>query len=380
MTISELQLTLVTGFWPQKNQNIRTSAVYVRLFDELITHINGAMPIVCCADPSLEDALGSAIRGHQNVTLQPIPTEDLRYVRQRPRFAELIPAGSSNPVRDTIDYAMIVWSKLDVVNRVARDIVTSHVGWIDFGMPHVVELMDVDWDEVVTESIRTDRIRLCERYATSPSEVADPWYFYSNNSARVAGGFMTGAKETWSDFARHFDGEIDRMVPTGTYALEEQMLAALTAQHPNMFERWFADYFGMLKNIRHVRRDVETVLTNLHHCRVDNIPSNGASIVRVLLDSGASHLRLEPEQCFHLLDDGLACAVAAGDDHLADILAKSALSLFHYSRLGRGMMRGTWRRSLMENLKARNLDFSDKPWSWEEASSRPEFPIWMSCF
>lgn len=375
----ESTLTLVTGFWPQEKQNIRTSTVYVRLFEELIMHIDGAMPIVCCADPSLEEAIAKVIAPHSNVALKPIATEDLRYVRQRERFKELVPAGSSNPLH-SIDYAMIVWSKLDVVNRVAHEVDTSHVGWIDFGMPHVVELMDVDWDEVVTESIRTNRVRLCERYATSPAEVADPWYFYSNNSARIAGGFLTGEKKTWNDFTNHFDEEIERMVPTGTYTLEEQMLAALTAQRPDMFERWFADYFGMLKNIRHVRRDVETVLTNLHHCRADNIPFNGTSIVRMLLDSGASHLRLEPEQCFHLLDDGLACAVAAGDEDLADTLAKSALSLFHYSRLGRGMMRGTWRKSLMDNMKTRGLDFSDKPWSWEEATSRPEFPIWMSCF
>ena len=274
-------LTLVTGFWPQKNQNIRTSAVYVRLFEELIMHVDGAIPIVCCADPSLEEVIGKVIRPHANVTMRPVPTEDLRYVKQRARFTELVAAGSSNVLRDTIDYAMIVWSKLDVVDRVARDDSSSHVGWIDFGMPHVVELMDVNWNEVATESLRTDRIRLCERYATSPSEVADPWYFYSNNSARVAGGFMTGSKKMWSDFTAHFDGEIDRMVPTGTYALEEQVLAALTAQRPDMFERWFADYFGMLKNIRHVRRDVETILTNLHHCRADDIPANGASIVRV---------------------------------------------------------------------------------------------------
>ena len=374
------KLTLVTGFWPQKQQSIRTSAVYVRLFEELLSHIDGAVPVVCCADPSLDVIVRKVVAPFPNVRLAPVPTEELRYVRQRERFAELVPAGSSNPVRDTIDYAAIVWSKPDVVNRVAQNISTTHVGWIDFGLPHVVELMDVDWQQVVEESVRTNRIRVCERYATAPSEVTDPWYFYSNNSARIAGGLITGARDVWSNFTDHFDKEIDRMVPTGTYALEEQVLAALTVQQPDMFERWFADYFGLLKNVRHIRRDVETVLTNLHHCRADNIATSGASIVRVLLDSGASHLRLEPEQCFHLLDDGLACAVQTGDADLADLLAKTTLSLFHYSRLGRGMMRGTWRRSIMENLKKCDLDFSDKPWSWEEMTSRPEFPIWMSCF
>ena len=375
----ESELTLVTGFWPQKQQPIRTSAVYVRLFAELLAHIDGAIPIVCCADPSLESVIEKAIAPFPNVRLSSVPTEDLRYVRQRERFVNFVPASNSNPLRDTIDYAAIVWSKPDVVNRVAQDIHTSHVGWIDFGLPHVVELMDVDWQEVVEESVRTERIRVCERYATAPSEVADPWYFYSNNSARIAGGLMTGPRDVWSDFTAHFDAEIERMIPTGTYALEEQVLAALTVQKPDMFERWFADYFGMLKNVRHIRRDIDTILTNLHHCRADGIPSTGASIVRVLLDSGASHLRLEPEQCFHVIDDGLACAVHADSD-LADILAKTALSLFHYSRLGRGMMKGIWRRSLLESLKVRGLEFADKPWTWEELTARPEFPIWMSCF
>ena len=390
--MADRSLALVTGFWPQKREVVRTSIVYVRLFEELVAHIGDSLPIVCCADPRLEPAIREALERHPEarVTVHPIPLEDLRYVRERERFRDLEPATSSNPLRDTIEYAMIVWSKIDVVRQVAAaaaELATahpdsdppSHLGWIDFGLPHVVELMDVDWGEVEAESIRTDAIRVCERYATTARETEDPWHFYSSNSARICGGFMTAPSSRWDVLAQLFEAEIARMVPTGSFALEEQVLAALAANHPDLFERWYADYFGMMRNVRHIRRDVDVVLQNLRRCREEGLYSEGSRITRLFLDSGASHLRLEPEQCFHLLDDGLACAVRA-DPELAGIMGNTTLGLLHHSRVGRGMIRGLWRRSLQESLRALNLDFPDKPWSWSEFTSRPEFRTWMSCF
>ena len=378
------ELTLVTGWWPQKHDLVRTGDVYVRLFQELITNIDGVVPAVVYVDPSIEVRVRAMVDKHKHpdrVVVRPLPFEQLRFAQDRKRFEDLQPATNSFSLRDTIEYAIIGWSKpWTVLAAAAEDpFGSSHFGWIDFGLAHLADLYDVDWVEIATESTRTKRVRICERMATDAKEVEDPWYFYSANSARVCGGMFSGPKSTLADFAALFESEVERMASTGSYTLEEHVMSAATALQPHLFEKWYADYWGILRNARLIRRDVELVISNLKHCRDSALWHNACDITSLLLDSAEEYLHLSPEQCFHVLDCGLAAAVHADED-LARHLANTTLSLHHYSRVGRGMMRGTWRRSILESLKAMDLDFGQRPWTWEEFSAQPDFRAWFSCF
>ena len=373
-------LTLVTGYWPQKHDHIRTGAVYVRLFDELARHIDGRIPIVARPDPSVESATREiAAKWPGSILVEPLPVEDLRYSRSQ--FPDLQPAENCQPIRDTIEYATLVWSKPATVLSVAEKnpFHTSHFGWIDFGIPHVAELLDVDWGAVEKACTKTSKIRLCERMATALTEAEDPYYFYSTNSARMCGGLITGSKESIAELAEIFDTEIARMTATGTYALEEQVLAAATALRPELFDTWYGCYYGVLTNVAGLRRDATMVLENLRHCANEELWDKGCHVANYLLKSGEEYFHLIPDQCFELLDAGLICALRS-DPELADRLGKTAISLYHYSRVGRGMMRGMWRKSLQDSLKEIDLDFSMKPWSWDEFANRPDFRVWLSCF
>lgn len=379
------KLTLVTGFWPPKNEVIRRSDVYVRLFEELLRHIDGTVPIVACIDPRIQEQTRKAIEragvSPDRVSIQPTPFDSLHFARETERFSNLQPAGNAF-VHHAIDYAIMIWSKPKIVHAIAlsNPFQSSHFGWIDFGIPHVSELRDVNWSDIVEESTKTDLIRICERMASPRREAEDPYYFYSTNSARACGGFFTGSEESLGELVDVFDEEVARMIETGTYCLEEQVIAAATALYPELFECWYADYFGLLRNVRYIERDVGIVQGNLRHCRDEELWENGAKIARKMFDSAVvRRLRLEPQECLHLLDDGLACAIHADRD-LANVFARTLISLFHYSRLGRGMVRGLWRKSIQENLKRLDLNLSEKPWSWEEFTSRPDFSAWLSCF
>ena len=375
-------LTLVTGFWLQKHEHVRTTQVYVSLFEELVRHIDGVLPIVCCVDPRIENQVRSIQDRHPTARLEirPAAFEDLHFAHGRERFADLQPATNSFTLRDTIEYAIIVWSKAHTVLGVAKDnpFKTGHFAWIDFGIPHVAELLDVDWREIERTSTATTNLRIAERMATSPSEVADPCFFYSNNAARVCGGFFTGTRDRFAELASLFESEVERMIPTGTYALEEQVLAAVSALKTDTVDRWYTDYQGVLTNVSFARHDTEIIMENLAHCRKSELFENGSDIACYLLESGERHLHLLPEQCLHLLDDGLACTIHYDED-LARLLASSALSLYHYTRIGRGMMKGTWRKSLQQSLKEIDLDFPAKPWTWEEFTAHPTFRVWLSC-
>ena len=376
-------LTLVTGFWLQRHELVRTATVYVRLFEELVTHVDGAMPIVCYIDPRIEADVRAIAARHPaaRVTVKAMPFEELRFAEDHARFDDLQPANQSFTLRDTIEYAIIVWSKAATVARaIAEDpSPTSHYAWIDFGIAHVSELLDVSWPEIETVSVATDNLRFGERRATALKEVEDPWYFYSTNSARVCGGFITGARERWPELSALFDVEIARMIPTGTYALEEQVLAAASVLQIDTIDRWYADYYGLLSNAVTCRRDTELVVENLKTCRDTGLHDSGADIARYLLESGRAGLHLMPEQCLHLIDAGLVCALWSDED-VARMLASSVLSLYHYSRVGRGMMKGEWRKSIQRSLGELKLDFKDKPWTWEEFTTHPYFRVWLSCF
>lgn len=373
-------LTLVTGYWPQKHDHIRTADVYVRLFDELVRHVDGRIPIVVRPDPSIEAATREiASRWPNSVLVEPLAVEELAY--DRAKYKDLQPAENCQPVRDTIEYATLVWSKPQTVLSVAEKnpFKTRHFGWIDFGIAHVAELLDVDWRAVEKACTATTKIRLCERMATAPHEVEDPYYFYSTNSARMCGGLITGTKDTLGELAAIFETEIARMAETGSYALEEQVLAAATALRPDLFDNWYGCYYGVLTNVTGLRRDVPMVLENLRHCADAELWDKGCHVARYVLRSGEEYFHLIPEQCFELLDAGLICALRS-DRTLAEQLGKTAISLFHYSRVGRGMMRGMWRKSLNDSLKEIDLSFSMRPWTWEEFTNQPSFRVWLSCF
>lgn len=381
------KLTLVTGFWPPKNEVIRRSDVYVRLFEELVRHVDGTLPIVACVDPRVEVQTRAAVErsgvASSRVIVRPTPFDSLHFAQDTERFTDLQPATNAFVHQSAIDYAIVMWSKPATVHAIATEnpFRSNHFGWIDFGIPHVSELRDVDWFEVSAESTSTDKVRICERLATPRNEAEDPYFFYCTNSARTCGGFFTGTKDSLAELVDVFDVEVARMIETGTYCVDEQIIAAATALYPDLFECWYADYFGLLRNVRYIERDVDIVLGNLQHCRNEELWPNGTRIAKKLLTSAVNRrLRLEPEECLHLLDDGLACAIH-DDRDLADTLAKTIMSLFHYSRLGRGMMKGLWRRSIQESLRPLDLNFSQKsPWSWEEFTSRPELRAWLSCF
>lgn len=122
------------------------------------------------------------------------------------------------------------------------------------------------------------------------------------------------------------------------------------------------------------------MLSNLRWCREEKLWSNGRDIVNCILRSCRErHLRLEPDQCLQVLDDGLACALET-DPSDASHLAKTIVSLHNYSRVGRALMRGSLRRSLQENLRRLDLTLTMRPWSWEELAAHPNMSAWLSCF
>ena len=380
-------LTLVTGFWSPKaldRPTVRSEAIYLHLFSELVRRVN--FPMIVLIEPRLEEAVTAIVEKEKqkrpNVKVRPTPLADVPYVTDREeRFGALVPPHNVVREKDTIGFSRLTWAKPELVRRVAEEdpFGTTHFGWIDFGVAHVAEIgARVNWSDVEAESTSTDKVRICERMATAKSETDDAGYFYAYNSARVCGGFFTGTAESLRRLATVFDAELERMAEAWRFVLEEQVLAALTARHPDLFELWYADYFGLFTNVKTVQRDVATVLANLAHSRKFELWENGRSITRQLLDAMIrGGLRLEPDECVELIDDGLACA-RHKDLPLAKRLALIISALGKYSGTMHSMLRT--RRDRTRSIEATLTSLEQHvPWTWEEFIAQPDAHAWLSC-
>ena len=336
-------LTLVTGVWSPgglRRSVVRSGAVYTRLLEELLLFVE--TPIVVLVDPPLlpdvERAVEGALRRGQarglppaEVAIRERPLASLPFVRDLKKYERFQRPGRSATRKDSVDFSLMTWAKAELVREIAVSNLcdTTHIGWIDAGIMHVADAGSAaSWDEIEKAACDSDRIRILQRMASSPDEVDDPDHWYAWNVARVAGGLITMPRAGAWRLAAAVLEEAERAASVERFALEEQLLAAAETRHPELFERYYGDYFGILTNVRFIRRDLETVLANLSHCRASGIPAAGADVARALLRSVTQErLRLEPGEAIVLLDDGIACLRDVGDLVAARNLASLAAGL-----------------------------------------------------
>ena len=364
-------LTLVTGVWSPgglRRSVVRSGAVYARLLEELLLLVEG--PLIVLVDPPLRADVDRSVQGalrrslkrrlpSPEVTILERPLGSLPFVRDLSKYERFRRPGRSATRKDSVDFSLMTWAKAELVREIAASNLcdTSHVGWIDAGIMHVA--CWGLWDELEETACSSDRIRILQRMASAPDEVDDPDHWYAWNVARIAGGLITMPRADAWRLAEVMLEEAERAASVERFALEEQLLAAAETRHPELFERYYGDYFGILTNVRYVRRDLETVLANLSHCRATGIPVAGAEVARALLRSATEgRLRLEPGEAVVLLDDGIACLRDAGDLVAARSLASLAAGLRAASATTRFalQMQGERSTSIAAAIRALDVD------------------------
>jgi hypothetical protein len=169
------------------------------------------------------------------------------------------------------------------------------------------------------------------------------------------------------------------MIVTGRYVLEEQIFAALSARYPEVFDRWYGDYWGMLENYTGIRRDVGCVLDDLEHCRSVPAHEAGTKIVRALLDAMDRRLvRLRADETARFLFEGLICAYYT-DRELAEKLADVTVSLLRYAPEAMEAMFSRYGDQVRQNLAFLDRRLGEPRVTWEELVSSPGFHMWLSC-
>jgi hypothetical protein len=181
--------TFVTGFWDPESLgrgSSRSARSYLRLFEEL--HASLPFSLVVFADPKHEEEIRRIVRGSGLPRyVERMPLEELPRMQERERFQALRPMENAGDGKDTLEFAIVTWSKVDLLARVALEESqqdASHVAWIDFGVAHVCDPASIDWHKLTSRM--PFRARICEMRATARHELEDLAGYYSHNRGRVA--------------------------------------------------------------------------------------------------------------------------------------------------------------------------------------------------
>ncbi len=377
------RLTLVTGFWDPaalgRDVGRRPGQVYLRLFTEL--HRTVPWPIVAWVDPRWADAVRAIVAAGAPAPRHVVPrsVEDLPHAPERDALGTLRPFDNHDPSKDTLGFSVATWSKPDLVVDAMRldGCSGARWAWIDFGIAHVADLGGIDWQAIAR--VAPERVRLCTMRATAAAEVEDRAEFYRLNRGRMAAGFFTGSGPAMVDLRARFHAELGRMRGTGRRGLDEQVLAVLLACDPGNFERWYADYAGILANYVAIRRDVGTILAGLADCRARGLWAIGTDVARRLLDAmREEHVLLTPAQTACLLHDAFICAFYE-DRPFAERVARILSALYHYGNEEFRRTLDAWQPLVEQNLRHVGLDLARPAWRLTELLAQPDLACWRVC-
>jgi hypothetical protein len=280
-------------------------------------------PLVIFAEPRIASRVATACANARTpVKLVELALEALPGHARAEASAGLPTFLNADPGKDTVLYQALMWSKLDLVERAVslNPFRTDAFGWIDAGIGYVAQPPD-------TRPAPATRLAALEMCATAQEEVEDRAAFYEFERGRLAGGFLRMSAALVPTVAAAWRDELSAALAVGRRPNEQQVLAALSARRPDLFELYPGDYASVICNWDHVRRDLETVLLNIRHCREWRLWSRALVLCeRVATAVAAGVLSPSDEDRARWLDEYLVAALAAGDPPRAARVARQFLA------------------------------------------------------
>jgi hypothetical protein len=258
------ELTQVTGLFDiaRREASDRHPPAYYLDGAQWLLQADRELVVFC--DPALAPRLRR--RAGARTTIVECPLEELIPAGRVARIAaarERNPLRNASAIKDTPLYTAFTWAKFAMVARVVADGLGGDgpVAWIDIalaGRPHP------DDDPFAAVA---DRIDLLMMRGFSAAEVADPGNFYAYLRGQVAAGYIPGSRRAWSALARASAERIETALAAGFAPSDEQLLAVLCADHPELFTFHHGGYAHILSNFVHLRGSANNLAYQLHEAR-----------------------------------------------------------------------------------------------------------------
>jgi hypothetical protein len=179
--------------------------------------------------------------------------------------------------------------------------------WIDFGITHIARTDHAAEDRVF--DLPGERARLLMMRNVTASDVGERRAFYSWLRGHVAAGFLAGGRDALHRIGARFRAEATAALEMDLAPTEEQVLAVVVAEHPELFDLYYGDYAHILENCTRARGSAENLLFQMRVCRDQRDFARGYAIgERVLAGHREGVFQSSPEILSALLDETFVAA------------------------------------------------------------------------
>lgn len=292
----------------EENRERRSIATYL-LKGEYVLGLE--QDLVIYVDPELEPHVVEARRKRgllHRTRVYAVPFEELAIFARVPRMKTLraaLPLASCNEKKDTVLFTALTWAKFELLQCVLANMPfpeATHVSWIDFGLTHMVDTRFAAEDEVLTQP--RDRVSLLAVKEPFRDDVEDRAAHYGLLDWRVAATYMSGDTSHMRRFVDAFMAESQAAFDRGFTPLEEQIIATVVAERPELFTLHHGDYDAVFANYRHIRKAGANLVLQMRRFRRRADFERGAALgARIFESERARRLAVSAPDLSTLLDE-----------------------------------------------------------------------------
>ena len=239
--------------------------------DNWLNVLSLEQPLVIFCEPDYVDDF-LRLRDDRPTAIVKMSFEELPYYRYYHLFEcgrKRNPVRNANPIKDTIDYTILILSKQWFISKVldANPFSSTHFALVDIGITHVATLDDCDvwnvWNEI-TDKIQTlDRVRVCCMRYVSRLGIRSRKHHYSLIRGHVCAGLIAGPAQTLLNWSEAYVKEFLTVLKLEIAPSDEQILGVLVTDRPELFDVYYGDYSDILINFVEINGDAEILLFNL---------------------------------------------------------------------------------------------------------------------
>lgn len=230
------------------------------------------------------------------------------------------PPTAFNPAKDTPAYLALGWSKVGLLARSAAESAADAglLWWVDLGIGHVARPHPTRmFDDLLADTARG--IRADVLWETSAEEAADAVAYYRDNPfSRVAGGLLGVPRADLADLVGWLDAELLRCVGSGWPTIDEAVMGAVVAGHPDRFALSYGPWESLIANLDGLHDAVWHRLRLLADCRSRDLHERAVGHALAIDRAWSGGIvALDDEQVVALYDDLLVSAWWSGHPDLA---------------------------------------------------------------
>lgn len=331
----------------------RSASKYIELFNYFYEL---KLPTILFIEDHLVDKIKPADHLHiisKNMTDLPA----YQYIKDKNNLSPIINGKHLNK-----EFTSIINSKIYLMNEakkiVQHDNKITHLVWLDAGIGHIGVIEPEEFKSDIALHLHENKIMNVLMKGVTRGEVENLSSYLQWSKGKIAAGLITVPlnmvewyhNELWN----HYIYSVDELK---LLCYEEQLMSIPVGRYPDKFDFSFSDY-GLLKNLRYIKHELSTVLTNLTFCRENGLSIPALKMVRLILTSvNKGKLYISKEDCCQFLYDA-QIVTFYHDSTTSKMMGIFLGYMYYYTEEGKRWIDARF-NNIKDNLKYVNLDLEN---------------------